>query len=386
MEFVFAVEDRFDVRIPEERLDPRQAGVTLEQLALLLDEAVAREGGQRCRQRLARRRRAGRRHRQRRRQPDRHRPRRLRRRPLRRPLRRSARTIPRPAGHRAAGGAVAAADFDAAAVIAPSRVPLDRATAMALAAADEAARRAGLGAGSVDPERLGIFWGSGMAGASTFETTCRIVYAERRRMRPTSVVTTMPNAPTAELALRFGAPRRRPRLRLRLRLVGGGDRRGDAGDPRRLDRHRHRRRQRVAADAGRRRELAGDARARAADVGDDAAEAARAHAVRSPPIAPASRSARRRRLRSRIARARARARRGADVAAGRLCDQLRRRPHHQSRRRRAGARDARRARRRRPRAAMRSATSTRTARRRLARRRRRGGVDRVASSVPAACR
>jgi acyl carrier protein len=41
MEFVFAVEDRFDVRIPEDRLDPRQAGVTLEQLANLLDEAVA---------------------------------------------------------------------------------------------------------------------------------------------------------------------------------------------------------------------------------------------------------------------------------------------------------------------------------------------------------
>ena len=41
MEFVFAVEDRLDVRIPEDRLDPRQAGVTLERLAALLDEAVA---------------------------------------------------------------------------------------------------------------------------------------------------------------------------------------------------------------------------------------------------------------------------------------------------------------------------------------------------------
>ena len=40
MEFVFAVEDRFDVRIPEDRLDPRQAGVTLAQLAVLLDEAI----------------------------------------------------------------------------------------------------------------------------------------------------------------------------------------------------------------------------------------------------------------------------------------------------------------------------------------------------------
>ncbi len=41
MEFVFAVEDRFDVRIPEDRLDPRQAGVTLRRLAELIDEAMA---------------------------------------------------------------------------------------------------------------------------------------------------------------------------------------------------------------------------------------------------------------------------------------------------------------------------------------------------------
>ena len=100
---------------------------------------------------------------------------------------------------------VAAAVFDAAAVQSPSRVPLDRATAMALAAADEAALAAGLVDGSVASERLGIFWGSGMAGASTFETTLKTVYVEHRRMRPTSVVTTMPNAPTAELAVRFRA-------------------------------------------------------------------------------------------------------------------------------------------------------------------------------------
>jgi acyl carrier protein len=41
MEFVFAVEDRFEVRIPEDRLDPRQTGVTLARLAELLDEAKA---------------------------------------------------------------------------------------------------------------------------------------------------------------------------------------------------------------------------------------------------------------------------------------------------------------------------------------------------------
>ncbi len=45
MEFVFAVEDRLGIRIPEDRLDPRQAGVTLEQLARLIDEAVASRPG-----------------------------------------------------------------------------------------------------------------------------------------------------------------------------------------------------------------------------------------------------------------------------------------------------------------------------------------------------
>ncbi len=100
---------------------------------------------------------------------------------------------------------VAPASFAADAEIAPSRVPLDRGTAMALRAARDAASAAGLAPGVVDPDRLGVFWGSGMAGAATFEATCRTVYADRRRMRPTSVLTTMPNAPAAELALAFGA-------------------------------------------------------------------------------------------------------------------------------------------------------------------------------------
>jgi len=45
MEFVFAVEDRFSVRIPEDKLDPRQAGITLGRLAALVDEAVAGRQG-----------------------------------------------------------------------------------------------------------------------------------------------------------------------------------------------------------------------------------------------------------------------------------------------------------------------------------------------------
>jgi len=99
--------------------------------------------------------------------------------------------------------AVAACAFDEAAQRAPSRLPMDRGTAMALAAAESAVCSAALE--GADPERLGIFWGSGMAGAATFEATCRALYAEQRRMRPTTVPTTMPNAAAAELALRFGA-------------------------------------------------------------------------------------------------------------------------------------------------------------------------------------
>ncbi len=41
MEFVFAAEDRFGLRIPEDRLDPRQSGIDLAQLCALIDEMRA---------------------------------------------------------------------------------------------------------------------------------------------------------------------------------------------------------------------------------------------------------------------------------------------------------------------------------------------------------
>lgn len=101
--------------------------------------------------------------------------------------------------------AVGRADFDDTRVLSASRLPLDRGSAMALAAAQQAFAAARLAPGGVAPERLGVFWGSGMGGAATFDATCRGLYAEARRIRPTSVVTAMPNAPVAELALHFGA-------------------------------------------------------------------------------------------------------------------------------------------------------------------------------------
>ena len=41
MEFVFAVEDAFHLRIPEDKLDPREAGITLQRLCEVIDEASA---------------------------------------------------------------------------------------------------------------------------------------------------------------------------------------------------------------------------------------------------------------------------------------------------------------------------------------------------------
>ena len=115
---------------------------------------------------------------------------------------------PRPGGH--------AATSTQAAVRAPSGLPLDRGTAMALRAARVGdARAAGLATGSVDPERLGIFWGSGMGGAATFDATCRRSMPTNAGIRPTTVVTAMPNAPGGRARAALGRPRRGPRLCLR---------------------------------------------------------------------------------------------------------------------------------------------------------------------------
>ena len=44
MEFVFAVEDAFNLRIPEDRLDPREAGIDLQKLSNVIDEFILSSG------------------------------------------------------------------------------------------------------------------------------------------------------------------------------------------------------------------------------------------------------------------------------------------------------------------------------------------------------
>jgi acyl carrier protein len=38
MEFVFAIEDAFNIRIPEEKIDPRKGTTTLAQVCTIIDE------------------------------------------------------------------------------------------------------------------------------------------------------------------------------------------------------------------------------------------------------------------------------------------------------------------------------------------------------------
>ena len=40
MEFVFALEDAFRLRIPEDKLDPTQSGISLNQLTKIVEEAL----------------------------------------------------------------------------------------------------------------------------------------------------------------------------------------------------------------------------------------------------------------------------------------------------------------------------------------------------------
>jgi 3-oxoacyl-[acyl-carrier-protein] synthase II len=99
---------------------------------------------------------------------------------------------------------VAAASFDADRVALRQRTPpMDRATALAVAVARQALDDAG--ATSTAMQRTGVYWGTGMGAAHTIEDTYqRIFESGAWRVRPTTVVTAMNNAPAAQISLEFG--------------------------------------------------------------------------------------------------------------------------------------------------------------------------------------
>jgi len=99
---------------------------------------------------------------------------------------------------------VAGATFAASDVVLQRRsAPMDRATALAVAAAHQAMADSGLS--TVAPERTAVYWGTAMGSPSTIEDAYeRIFTTDSWRIKPTMVVTAMNNAAVAQIALEFG--------------------------------------------------------------------------------------------------------------------------------------------------------------------------------------
>lgn len=84
---------------------------------------------------------------------------------------------------------------------------LDRCVQFAMAAADEAMADSGLGAqGAVDPERLGVYIGSGIGGVETYTEQVHLMEKKGlRRASPYLVAMMIPNMSTGNVAIRHNA-------------------------------------------------------------------------------------------------------------------------------------------------------------------------------------
>ena len=81
---------------------------------------------------------------------------------------------------------------------------LDRATQFALGAAAQALAASGLDVARA-PERVGVYWGTGLGGAHTLEAAYKQIYgANQWRVRPLTVVMAMNNAAGSNVAVRHG--------------------------------------------------------------------------------------------------------------------------------------------------------------------------------------
>jgi len=82
---------------------------------------------------------------------------------------------------------------------------LDRVSQFALAAAAQAVAASGLQMENLNRDRIGVCWGTGMGGAHTQEATYQQVYgAGEWRVRPLTVVMSMSNAASSNIAVRHG--------------------------------------------------------------------------------------------------------------------------------------------------------------------------------------
>jgi 3-oxoacyl-[acyl-carrier-protein] synthase II len=81
---------------------------------------------------------------------------------------------------------------------------LDRGTQLALVAARDATADAGLTLTEEESERAGVYWGTGLGGATSIEDSYRKLFAVDGRVRPTAVVLGMSNAAAAHVSIDLG--------------------------------------------------------------------------------------------------------------------------------------------------------------------------------------
>jgi 3-oxoacyl-[acyl-carrier-protein] synthase II len=81
---------------------------------------------------------------------------------------------------------------------------LDRATQFALVAARQALADSGLELSVDASHSAGVYWGTGLGGATSIEDSYRELYAGRGRVRPTSVVLAMNNAAAGQISIANG--------------------------------------------------------------------------------------------------------------------------------------------------------------------------------------
>lgn len=84
------------------------------------------------------------------------------------------------------------------------RVGLDRVTMLALLAARQAVAASGISFSAELGEETGIFWGTGMGGATALESAYRdLLVAQAPRIKPTTIVMIMNNAATGQIGIEF---------------------------------------------------------------------------------------------------------------------------------------------------------------------------------------
>jgi len=82
---------------------------------------------------------------------------------------------------------------------------LERCSQFAVAATRQALADSGLRSADFDSERIGVYWGTGMGGATTIEDVAKALFRdEASRLSPFTLIRVMPNAAASHIALEHG--------------------------------------------------------------------------------------------------------------------------------------------------------------------------------------